>query len=166
MCSYCSCTAGLGQTCNHAAGMIFRVEHANRMGYSACTSIPCSWNVPSEKTSYGPKEVSSMTVKKSQYGKLDQRPLVSSVKRNFCALASDTNHLSELADALKDILRNACLYKGYSVTSLRQETQRSGHEKQREPQELVQPITKEHAKDYGNKDYQSGVYLKEEKSFL
>lgn len=52
------------------------------------------------------------------------------------------------------------------MTSLRQETQGSGHEKQREPQELVQPITKEHAKDYGNKDYQSGVYLKEEKSFL
>lgn len=86
MCSYCSCTAGLGQTCNHAAGLIFRVEHANRMGYSACTSMPCSWNVPSENTSYGPKEVSSMTVKESQYGKLDQRPLVSSVKRTFVHL--------------------------------------------------------------------------------
>lgn len=59
----------LGQTCNHAAGLIFLVEHANSMGYSACNSMPCSWNVPSEKTSYGPKEVSSMTVKKSQYGK-------------------------------------------------------------------------------------------------
>lgn len=83
MCSYCSCTAGLGQTCKHAAGLIFCMEHANRMGYSACTSMPCSWNVPSEKTSYGPKEVSSMTVKKSQYGKLDQRPLFSSVKK-YC----------------------------------------------------------------------------------
>ncbi|XP_069105906.1 uncharacterized protein, partial [Argopecten irradians] len=44
MCAYCSCTAGLGQTCNHIAGLLYRVEHANKIGLcdAACTSLPCT----------------------------------------------------------------------------------------------------------------------------
>ncbi|CAH1233134.1 Hypp606 [Branchiostoma lanceolatum] len=45
--AYCSCTAGLGQTCNHVAALLFKVEAAVRTNLvnPACTSTACGWNV-------------------------------------------------------------------------------------------------------------------------
>jgi hypothetical protein len=44
--SWCSCIAGLAQTCNHGIAVLYKVEYATHMGYSdpVCTSIPCGWN--------------------------------------------------------------------------------------------------------------------------
>ncbi|KAJ8301895.1 hypothetical protein KUTeg_020882 [Tegillarca granosa] len=44
--AYCSCIAGLGQTCNHIAALLFRFEAANRFGVSSCKLTLCAWNVP------------------------------------------------------------------------------------------------------------------------
>ncbi|CAB4033934.1 hypothetical protein pdam_00025903, partial, partial [Paramuricea clavata] len=56
--AYCTCTAGLGETCNHVAALLYRVEAAARLGVTnqpACTSLPCKWTPPSKKTNVNPK---------------------------------------------------------------------------------------------------------------
>ncbi|KAJ8308626.1 hypothetical protein KUTeg_013500, partial [Tegillarca granosa] len=68
--AYCSCTAGLGQTCNHVAGLLFRLEAANKLGLSTCTSLPCTWDIPcSRSINIEPKLVSEIIIKKSRHGK-------------------------------------------------------------------------------------------------
>ena len=49
--AYCTCTAGLLGSCNHVAGLLFRVEAAVLIGvtHPTCTSMLASWNVPSKK---------------------------------------------------------------------------------------------------------------------
>ncbi|XP_056020211.1 uncharacterized protein LOC125665445 [Ostrea edulis] len=47
--AFCTCTVGYGQTCNHVTGLLFRVEYANKMGYTSCTSNKCEWVVPKER---------------------------------------------------------------------------------------------------------------------
>ncbi|KAK3108959.1 hypothetical protein FSP39_019796 [Pinctada imbricata] len=66
--AYCTCTAGYEQTCNHVAGLLFRVEYANKMGYTSCTSSKCEWVVPKEK-SLEPAMIKDMTFERSQHGK-------------------------------------------------------------------------------------------------
>ena len=43
----CSCMAGLGETCSHVAGLLFKIEAAVRTEYAktACTDEPCQRNV-------------------------------------------------------------------------------------------------------------------------
>ncbi|XP_035665191.1 uncharacterized protein LOC118408483 [Branchiostoma floridae] len=50
--AYCSCTAGLGQSCNHVAALLFKVEAAVRTNLvnPACTSIASVWNTASGKS--------------------------------------------------------------------------------------------------------------------
>ncbi|XP_021339226.1 uncharacterized protein LOC110440452 [Mizuhopecten yessoensis] len=68
--AYCTCTAGLGSTCNHVAGLLFRVEAANKMGIASCTSVPCVWNyVPSGQKRVEPCQWKNMTIRKSRHGK-------------------------------------------------------------------------------------------------
>ena len=49
--AYCTSTAGLLGSCNHVAGLLFRVEAAVLIGvtHPTCTSMLASWNVPSKK---------------------------------------------------------------------------------------------------------------------
>ncbi|XP_021379131.1 uncharacterized protein LOC110466736 [Mizuhopecten yessoensis] len=67
--AYCSCTAGLGQTCNHVAGLLFRIEHANTTGLTSCTSSKCVWVTPGKTAPLPPSKLKDMDFKKSQYGK-------------------------------------------------------------------------------------------------
>ena len=55
----------LGQTCNHVASLLFRVEAANRFGIASCTSRQCKWDVPKDTKSMEPALISSMNFKKS-----------------------------------------------------------------------------------------------------
>lgn len=57
-----------GQTCNHVAGLLFRVEYANKMGYTSCTSNKCEWVVPKERP-LEPAMLQDMAVKRSKHGK-------------------------------------------------------------------------------------------------
>ena len=44
--AWSSCFAGHCTTCNHVIGSLYKIEHANLMGYNdpACTDLPCAWN--------------------------------------------------------------------------------------------------------------------------
>ena len=47
MCAQCSCMAGLGETCSHVSGLLFKIEAAVRIEYTktACTDEACQWNI-------------------------------------------------------------------------------------------------------------------------
>ncbi|CAC5387151.1 unnamed protein product [Mytilus coruscus] len=49
--SWCSCIAGLAQTCNHVIAVLYKIEFATNMGYNdpSCTSVPCGWNTSTKK---------------------------------------------------------------------------------------------------------------------
>ena len=49
--AYCTCTAGLIGSCNHVAGLLFRVEEAVLTGvaHPPCTSRLSEWNIPKGK---------------------------------------------------------------------------------------------------------------------
>ncbi len=51
--AYCTCPVGLHGTCNHVAGLLFRIESAVRAGMAtkSSTSRLCQWNIPSAKNS-------------------------------------------------------------------------------------------------------------------
>ncbi|KAK6171766.1 hypothetical protein SNE40_018199 [Patella caerulea] len=117
--AYCTCTAGLGQTCNHVAGLLFKVEHANKFGYTSCTSQKCTWNVPKKSSVLEPKLISEMTIKKSRHGTTgNKRPLVTPLKKSFQPVEVH-NELDTLSEALFDVLPTACLFKG--LPSLREQ---------------------------------------------
>ncbi|XP_064485511.1 uncharacterized protein LOC135397969 [Ornithodoros turicata] len=44
--AHCQCVAGLSQTCEHVAALLFHVTDSTQPGAS-CTDVPCAWNVPS-----------------------------------------------------------------------------------------------------------------------
>ncbi|XP_069114201.1 uncharacterized protein [Argopecten irradians] len=117
--AYCTCSAGLGSTYNHVAGLLFRVEAANKMGYTSCTSIPCSWTQPSKKhKTVIPIKLKDMTITKSRHGETDKRPLTAKGKASFnpvqgAATNIDKNEmLSTFATALREALPNSCLNRG------------------------------------------------------
>lgn len=41
----------LGSPCIHVTAALFRIETAHRIGASTCTSLPCSWTVPTSNLS-------------------------------------------------------------------------------------------------------------------
>lgn len=50
LCSYCTCTAGIGECCNHVVTILYKVEYANSKGMiPACTYVTCSWNMSTQK---------------------------------------------------------------------------------------------------------------------
>ena len=57
---HCTCTAGLYCSCNHVAGLLFRVEAAVLTGLSdsTCTSVSAAWNIPSIEKQIMPDEIS------------------------------------------------------------------------------------------------------------
>lgn len=77
--AFCSCTAGMGQTCNHVAALLFRVESANKLGLTSCTSLPCQWKAA---TKLVPTKIKDLTIQKSRHGQEKTRPLVSNLKKN------------------------------------------------------------------------------------
>ena len=66
LCGHCSCMAGMGQTCNHVAAGLFRIEAMVRLGLTnpSCTSKPNEW-LPCRK------EVTPMKVKDINFNRDD-----------------------------------------------------------------------------------------------
>ena len=62
--AYCTCFAGLGQSCNHIAALLFRIEYALENGETgvSCTSKPCTWT--STRKAIEPILVSDMRIVK------------------------------------------------------------------------------------------------------
>eukprot|EP00111_Clytia_hemisphaerica_P016201 TCONS_00047932-protein len=71
---YCTCTAGLLGSCNHVAGLLFRLEIANLMGETrkTCTSSRCKFvePPPSKKKVIKPGKLSSFVFKQEKYSRL------------------------------------------------------------------------------------------------
>ena len=69
-CAYCNCAAGLSQTCNHVAAMLFRVEAAVRAGFTnpTCTSQKLQWNVPKDDTFIKATPISEIEIEVHKYG--------------------------------------------------------------------------------------------------
>ncbi|CAG2235502.1 unnamed protein product [Mytilus edulis] len=65
----CFSAAKLGQTCNHVASLLFKLESSNRYGMGACTSSACSWVVPKKVKDMQPKLLASMPPRKSNRSK-------------------------------------------------------------------------------------------------
>lgn len=57
-----------GQTCHHVAGLLFRVEYANKMEYTSCTSNKCEWAVSKERP-LEPTMLQDTACKRSKHGK-------------------------------------------------------------------------------------------------
>ena len=67
--AYYTCTAGLYGSCNHIAGVLFRVESAVPRGITkpTCTDRLAMWKVPQAKTDLSPCPVSKIVFKKDHY---------------------------------------------------------------------------------------------------
>ncbi|XP_062572904.1 uncharacterized protein LOC134234867 [Saccostrea cucullata] len=115
--AFCTCTAGFGQTCNHVAGLLFRVEYANKMGCTSCTSNKCEWVVPKERP-LKPAMLKDMTFERAKHGKTGKTRTLNGSRKNYNALPEDNeedNFLATFSDALREILPDACLFKGLDV---------------------------------------------------
>ena len=62
--AYFTCTAGLYGSCNHVAGLLFRVEGLSN---STCTSVSTAWNIPSTKKQIIPDEISKFIFTNETY---------------------------------------------------------------------------------------------------
>ncbi|XP_056016752.1 uncharacterized protein LOC130053469 [Ostrea edulis] len=113
------------------------------------------------------KEMSTDSVKKSKVKKTtisDKRHLVSTTKRKFQPLAEylDTadkhkkrDHLQSLGSALKDVLPNACLFKGLQV-----QTKQGSEQTQRSNEEQVLRSSRENSHDKETQiDNQNGLQV-------
>ena len=55
--SYCTCTAGLAESCNHVIAALYKLEFANEYINSLpSTSLPCGWNEPA-RSDFTPRKV-------------------------------------------------------------------------------------------------------------
>ena len=61
--------SGLLGSCNHIAGLLFRIKTAVLIGvtHPTCTSILASWNIPSKKTKITPGPVKNFLFKTETY---------------------------------------------------------------------------------------------------
>ncbi|CAG2208875.1 unnamed protein product [Mytilus edulis] len=110
----CFSAAKLGQTCNHVASLLFKLESSNRYGMGACTSSACSWVVPKKVKDMQPKLLASMPPRKSNRSKsVKSRTLMPTSRKSFNPITTEKGEiLSSFAIAMRGILPNACIFRG------------------------------------------------------
>ncbi|XP_047130217.2 uncharacterized protein LOC124810062 [Hydra vulgaris] len=122
--AYCTCTAGLLGSCNHVAGLLFRIESAVITGVSnpTCTSLKASWNVPSKKKLIEPGLVSNFVftqdsyLKKSVQKSTEKRKSAGQFKIKFQVMSDSQKKVlnngdivrSELFNEIQNIIPNSC----------------------------------------------------------
>ncbi|XP_045161885.2 uncharacterized protein LOC123526703 [Mercenaria mercenaria] len=120
--AYCTCTAGMLGTCNHVAGMLFKIEHATKTGETSktCTDRLCEWNVAKAKPSKKPVKAGEVTWRKGHYSKSARDLQVEKekhvLKKEFTPLTKDqsdnlknqTKARDDLFTLLKDDISNSC----------------------------------------------------------
>ena len=120
--SFCSCTAGLGGTCNHIIATLFRVEYAVRFNLTkpASTSLLCSWNVPSgKKVDTQPCKIQDINFFKGKYMKTQnsKEKAQKTTKRflDFSPLWPNKKKIVEnsrtVFDSLKEELYGTCVWE-------------------------------------------------------
>ena len=67
-CAHCSCMTGIGQTCNHAAATLFRIEAMVRIGLTnpSCTSQANEW-LPCKKK-FKPSKLKNIDFSREDFG--------------------------------------------------------------------------------------------------
>ena len=107
--AYCSCPAGLLESCNHVAGMLFRIEAAVITGVTKpiCTSRLSEWVIPSKNCDLEPGRISSMVIKKDHYKKKAIAPSKSALietankKRKFSPMSARQEHYLQQPDKVQ-----------------------------------------------------------------
>ena len=111
----CTFMAGMGQSCNHVAAAMFRVEAAvrNVLTNPSCTSSSNKW-LPYWKE-VEPSKIKNLNFNRERFGDRGKkkRSLISTPKSNFQSLASCSEKLLNLnyfADALKTIAPSSIVH--------------------------------------------------------
>ena len=110
--AHCSCPAGLLGSCNHIAGLLFRVEAAVKSGATrpSCTEVECSWVIPQGTAARKPRKWCETSAIKDKYGqkvlrkrkeerkraKRDFQPFSESEKERLVDKEKITEELQEL----------------------------------------------------------------------
>ena len=110
--AYCSCMAGMSQTCNHVAAALFRMEAAARTGLTnpSCTEKSCQWFPNRKKVQ--PMRLKDINFSRSDFGKRGKktRPLVSTPKKIFNPVSKKKlPTLTDIGKALEDVSSNLLL---------------------------------------------------------
>ncbi|XP_052820515.1 uncharacterized protein LOC128246371 [Mya arenaria] len=120
--AYCSCTAGMLGSCNHVAGLLFRVEHAVKTGATkkSSTSKLSEWNVPKGKPSMKPKKAVDAIWSKGRYDKRvtseEEEKQRKEMKNKFTPLTKSQHEQlnnqvktrTDLYDLLRTEISNSC----------------------------------------------------------
>ena len=78
------CFCSFGGSCIHITAALFRIEAAVKAQFAACTSIPCAWNVPSQKTTVDPVRAKDMDFKAAKFDK--GMFIFNNIKFYFCSI--------------------------------------------------------------------------------
>ena len=112
---HCTCMAGMGQTCNHVASAMYRVEAAVRNGLAnpACTSTSNEW-LPSRKE-VAPSKIKDLDFSREDFGERGKkkRKLVDIQKEKYNPLSNNTVQLlniNDVASALENIVPTSILF--------------------------------------------------------
>ena len=112
---HCTCMAGMGETCNHVAAAMYRVEASVRIGLTnpACTSNANEW-LPNRKT-IELKKIKDLDFSRHGFGQrgTKKRPLVASPKKRFDPLKNcDLKLLSikDFAEAINKVSPQSMLH--------------------------------------------------------
>ena len=114
--AYCICTLGLYGSCDHVAGLFFRVEDAVLIGLfnPTCTSVSAAWNIPSTKKQIIPDEMSKFIFTNDTYMKKatkeseGAKKRKSRTKQNFRVITNSQyealqNHKNVITDLFQDV---------------------------------------------------------------
>lgn len=115
MSAHCTCMAGMSETCNHIAALLFRVDAAVTCGLTnpSCTAKACEW-LPNRKE-VRPQKMIDLVLNRDEMkkSKKQKRPLVATPKRNYNPLATckiKPLELQNIVTALKDTLPCSVLF--------------------------------------------------------
>ena len=114
---YCSCMAGMSQTCNHVAAALYRVEAAVRSGLTnpSCTSKPNEWLPGSKAVVDIPAKIKDLKFEREDFGTRGKkkRPLSTKFKQDYdplCVCSKQPLQLTEIAVALENIAPDSIIH--------------------------------------------------------
>ena len=101
--AHCNCMAGMSQSCNHVAALLFRVEAAVRLGLTnpSCTTKPCEW-LPNRKI-VKPVKIKDMNLKRDDFGNRGEK-CIDNTKNFFNPLDMST---------FKPLKLSCCIHTNY-----------------------------------------------------
>ncbi|XP_066303858.1 uncharacterized protein [Branchiostoma lanceolatum] len=113
--AYCSCFAGLGSSCNHVAGVLFKMDHAWTEGITnkSCTSKPAEWPQPKKGGSTDAKKIKNMEWWSPNWSKGKKKQPINTPTRRLFSPTKNTSppSLEGLMSDLYVSSKDACAFK-------------------------------------------------------